>query len=321
MQADTAPLGVAPKTGAAARGIRPWRRWQVRLLVLALIWGWSFLFIRVGDRGLSPFAVAFSRMAFGTAVVLAILWLGRGRLPRSRTVWAHLALAALLNNAIPYTLFAIGELHVTSVTAGILNAATPLLTAPIALLVLPGERLTGGRALGLGIGFAGVVLVLAGSGGAQGASLLGSAACLGAALSYAVGYAYTRRFLASRPEGPIALAGAQLIWATAMTLVAALMWSTTPARLTLPVVASVAALGLGGTGVALILNYGIIRDAGATAASTVTFLVPAFATLVGVLVLGEPLRWNAPAGLAVILLGAYLVQGRQIPATVRGGHG
>lgn len=284
--------------------------WQVRLVPLAAIWGMSFLFIKVGDEEFAPLQVAFIRMLVGTATLLLILALRREGLPRDPRIWMHLTVAAIFFNALPFSLFAYGELHTTSVLAGIWNATTPLFTAPLALLILPGERLDRGRLVGLILGFLGVLIVLGIWRGLGENALAGNLLCMGAAISYGFGFPYTRKYLSGRPHSVLSLAAGQLVCGTVELAIITPFVTRLPAAVTLPAIGSVFVLGALGTGIAYILNYGLIRDAGPTAASTVTYLVPLFSTVVGVLVLGEPLTWYEPAGALVVILGVAVSQGR-----------
>ncbi len=134
--------------------------WPVQLALLSVIWGFSFFFIKIGDQSLSPLWVVLGRLALGTATIWIVLASRRERLPRGWRTWGQLALIALLFNALPWTLFAYGELQVSSVLAGILNATTPLMVAPLAMLFLPDESATVRRLGGLAIGFLGVLAVL-----------------------------------------------------------------------------------------------------------------------------------------------------------------
>lgn len=288
--------------------------WQAELGLLAVIWGFSFVLIKVGDSSLAPVQVALGRMAVGAATLLVLVAIRRERLPRDPRVWAHLAAAALLLNAAPFTLFAYGELGVSSVVAGIWNATAPLWTLLVAMAVLPDERPTPPRLAGLGIGFAGVLVVLGAWRGVGGA-LAGNALCMAAACCYGLGFPYVRRHLGGRPESALSLSAAQLVCGTAELALVTPFVTHAPASLPPPdVVAAVLALGAFGTGVAYVLNYGIVRAAGATVASTVTYLVPVCSTVAGVVVLHEPLTWNQPAGAAIVLLGAAAAQLPRAPS-------
>lgn len=278
-------------------------------VALSAIWGLSFLFIKVADEALAPVQVALGRMVFGLVAVGVILLVRRERLPSRVRTWGHLAVAAALLNAAPFTLFAYGETHVSSVLAGIFNAATPLFVAPVAVLMVRDERLTKVRVIGIGAGFAGVVTVFGIWRGMGSAGLEGDLLCLSGAACYGVGFPYARRFLSARAD-PLPLAAGQLLSGTVELAIVAPLISAVPGTLPYRVIGAVAALGVFGTGIAYVLSFSLIRAAGATVASTVTYVVPVVSTLAGVLVLGEPLTWNEPVGAAIILLAAVAAQGR-----------
>lgn len=287
---------------------RPQVAWPARFALLALFWGSTFLFIKIGDEKLAPIQVTLGRLLVGTATLLAILALRGERLPAGGRVWAQLAIAGLLLNVAPFTLFAYGERHVSSLLAGIWNATVPLFTLPIAIAWIADEHASTRRLVGLAVGFAGVLVVLGAWRGLGGASLAGNLLCLGAAAAYGFGFPYTRRYLAHRPEGPLALATAQLMCATAEIAVLTLLFTHAPHGLAARHVLSVLALGVFGTGLTFVLNYSLIRDIGATVTSTVAYAIPIVSTLLGILALGEPLRWYEPVGAAIIVVGAVLAQ-------------
>jgi drug/metabolite transporter (DMT)-like permease len=284
--------------------------WPAKLLLLGAIWGTSFLLIKIGVRAFTPLQVAFGRMLFGVLALVPVVLSQRTRMPRDARTWAHLGVAALLLNSAPFTLFAVGERHVSSVLAGIWNGATPLFVLVVVLVTLREERPTRVRVLALALGFAGVLVVLGAWRGIGRGELVGNAACLGAALLYGFGFPYARRYLATGKLTIAALAFGQLgIGALQLALVLPFAGGL-PDALPAGPLAAIVALGVVGTGLAYLLNYSIIRDAGATAASTVGYLVPVFATIAGVTLLGEPLTWNAPVGGLLVLLGVAASQGR-----------
>lgn len=290
--------------------------WRARFGLLALFWGSTFLFIKIGDEALAPLQVSFGRLLVGTATLLAILAAHRQRLPRGARVWGQLAIAGILLNVAPFTLFAYGEQHVSSVLAGIWNATVPLFTLPIAILWIADEHATRRRLSGLAVGFAGVLVVLGVWNGVGTTSLVGNLLCLGAAASYGLGFPYTRKYLAGRPEGPLSLASAQLICATVEIAVLTLLFTHPPGNLAAKHVLSILALGVFGTGLTFALNFSLVRDVGATVTSTVAYVMPIVSTLLGIVALGEPLRWYEPVGAAVIILGAALSsQGADRPVT------
>jgi drug/metabolite transporter (DMT)-like permease len=132
-------------------------RWVRRLFILAFIWGWSFLFIKVAGEGLTPTTVAWARIALGAAVLYAVLHSQGRRIPRDRTSLRHYALVTLAGNIVPFTLLAWGEQHITSALTAVLNASTPLFTALFAAIGL-GERLRPVQIAGLALGVVGVAV-------------------------------------------------------------------------------------------------------------------------------------------------------------------
>ncbi|MCZ4121703.1 DMT family transporter [Streptomyces sp. H39-S7] len=293
---------------ARGKRVRDGQRWWDALVLLAVIWGSSFLLMKVGVGVLPPAYVTLVRLLVGAVTLLVWLRATGARLPRGARGWGHLAVTGALVNVAPFTLFAWGEQHVSSVVAGIFNAATPLLTMLVVSVVLPGERPGGRRLLGMPIGFAGVLVVLGVWRGADGSDLAGQLACLAAAGCYAVGFPYAQRFLAGRPESTVSLSAAQVVVATAEAAVLAPLGSgglpaTGPDGWSPSAVVALLLLGVLGTGVAYLLNYRVIRRAGAVAASTVTYLMPLVAVVAGVVLLGEGMTWNQPVGALVVLLG------------------
>ncbi|HEY2437144.1 MAG TPA: DMT family transporter [Solirubrobacteraceae bacterium] len=285
------------------------QRWQAQFLLLAAIWGSSFLFIKVLGEHWSAVWVAFGRIALGALTLLALVYLRHERLPRDRRVWMHSAVIAALFCSVPWTLFAYGEQHTSSIVAGLWNATTPLWVLALTLAGFGDERATATRTTGLGMGFIGVALLLGPWRGLGGGQLIGHLACGAAAFCYAVGFHYTRRHLAWRAESGVVLSACQLTCAT-LILAPFLLLAPVPTTLRLEDVGSLLALGALSSGVAFALNYAIVRARGATVASTVTYVIPVVSTALGAAVLGEQLHWNQPAGTLVLLLGIAISQGR-----------
>lgn len=289
------------------------RSTTVRLALLAAIWGSSFLWIKLALRGLSPVEVTFARLALGAAVLFVIVAVRRYQVPRSPRAWAHIAVAAVFANAVPYLLFALGEQKVSSSTAGILNATTPLWTVVIALATRHERKLSLLRGAGLAVGFAGALLVFAPWQDQSGTISAGAIECLAAAISYGISYVYMDKFIARRGISPVALSACQLLVAAViLAIVLGVVGAPSP-RLSGTVVASIAILGLIGTGVAYALNYQIITSDGATAASAVTYLLPVVAVILGVAVLGESLTALTAAGIVLILAGVAVMRRRDQP--------
>jgi drug/metabolite transporter (DMT)-like permease len=282
--------------------------------LLALIWGSAFLWIKLGIRGLSPVEVTLARLALGAGVLFAITAMRRQPLPRNPAVWAHIVVAAVFANAAPYLLFALAEQHVASATAGMLNATTPLWTVVIALAVRH-QKTTGFRqGTGLILGFGGALLIFQPWQSASGFSSAGAIECLAAAASYGISYVYMDRYLARRGIDLVTLSACQLLAAAVMLAIALGVTGAPAPRLDLAVTASVAILGLAGTGAAYVLNYQIITSDGATTASTVTYLLPVVAIVLGVAVLGEHVTLPVITGVALILAGVALTRQPAKPA-------
>jgi drug/metabolite transporter (DMT)-like permease len=224
--------------------------------------------------------------------------------------WLHLAVLAALLNSVPFTLFAYGETHVSSILVGIINAATPLATLAVTLAAFREEPVDARRVAGLLIGFAGVLVVLGVWSGVPGGEAVGALACLAAICCYGVAYPYARRHLTGIGRPPLALAAGQVLLGTALLLpVLPLSWGGGGA-VDGQVVAAMLALGVLGSGVAYILNFHIVEAAGATTASTVTYVIPLVAVVAGVAFLGESLTWYEPVGGLVVLLGVAVGSGR-----------
>nr|WP_240495504.1 DMT family transporter [Streptomyces showdoensis] len=289
---------------------RPSLDWRVRFGVLALIWGFSFLFIKVGTEGFAPFQVTFGRLLFGTAVLAVALAVKRDRLPRGARTWGHLTVAAFLLNALPFSLFSYAELTIPSTLAGICNATTPLWGMLLSLVALSEDRPTRVRAAGLGIGFIGVLTVLGAWQGFSGLDVTGTALALLASFSYAVGWIYVRRTLSGTGASNLALAGSQVGLAALQLAVVTPLFTRLPTHVEVLPLLAVIALGALGTGYAMLLQYGVVAEVGPTTASMVTYFIPVIATAAGVALLGEHLAWNTPVGAVIVLAGAALTQTR-----------
>jgi drug/metabolite transporter (DMT)-like permease len=284
-----------------------------RLLALAFIWGWSFLFIKVAGEGLSPATVAWGRIALGAVVLYGFLHYQGLRVPTDRTSLRHFAIAAVAGTLVPFTLLAWAEQHITSALTAVLNASTPLFTAMFSALALA-ERLRPMQLVGLGAGVVGVA-VAAGLGGSDldSSSLAASLAAIGAGVAYGVAAVYVRRHLVSHP--PLITAAGQLTMGALLYVPVALGTSLaggvalTPTR-----TASLLLLGALGTGAAFVLYHGAIAQLGATKATLVTYLVPVVALAVGIVVLDEPFEWRLLLGGGLIIGGIAAVNRRRAPS-------
>ncbi|KHK57420.1 membrane protein [Ralstonia sp. A12] len=277
----------------------------LELLTLAALWGGSFLFMRVAAPQFGPVALIALRVAIASCFLVPVLtW--RGGMGALRAHWPHLLAVGVLNSAIPFCLFAYAELTLTAGFTSVLNATAPLFAAIVAFAWL-GERMSSLRVLGLAIGFVGVIVLVGGSsalGATQGG--LAVAAALSATVFYGLASSYTKRFLTGVP--PLAVAtGSQLAATIVLAPLALWLWpAQTP---TGNVWLHVIGLGIACTGVAYILFFRLVAHVGPTRAVSVTFLIPVFGVLWGILFLGEQLTLNMVLGCAVILLGTSLSTG------------
>lgn len=287
------------------------------ILTLALIWGSSFLFIKIGlNGGMSPVLVAGGRLAVGAAllwsVVLARRLLAPGSfkkpIPRDRAIWAKIALIGLVNNAIPFVLIAWGEQRISSGLTSVLNSSMPLFTVLFAHFLTRDDRITPAKALGVLIGFAGVAVVIAPGSGDLAGELPGSLAVVVASAAYAIATVFVRKTLTGATD-PTATGAAQLL--TAFVWLAPLVLATGAAArldaIPLDAVLAVVALGLLGTGLAYLIYYLLIQRAKASQMSLVTYLLPVTALVYGALFLSEEITLHALAGFALIVSGILLV--------------
>ena len=291
---------------APARGPRAW---VLDFVLLAAIWGGSFLFLRLGVVEFGPLATAFVRVAIASTFLLPLVfWKGRGRDLAAH--WKSIFAIGLFNSALPFALYAFALTSIATGLSAILNATVPLFGALVAWGWLR-ERPAPWRAAGLAIGFAGVAL-LAGDKAdfhARGGGLSSGWAvllCLLATLSYGVAASATKKYLTGRPA-LVTAAGSQL---GAMLALAPFAWWSWPA--TLPGARAwlaLLALGVLCTGVAYILYFRLIEEAGPSRALAVTFVVPVFAVLYGVLFLDEAVTGWMLACAAIIVAGTALSTG------------
>lgn len=282
------------------------RKAWLLFLATSVIWGSSFLLIKVAVRDMSPASVVFGRMLFGAAICLPLAFRRRSLSGLGRCLPAIIAVTCL-DMALPTFLTAWGEQRVSSSLAGILTATDPLFVAVLAFWVARSERVDRRRFAGLLIGFAGVAVLLGFDSGDGHGVLSGSAAVIMSAACYALAALIYRRWLTDAPAlgvtaltlslSSVVFAGpgiAGLTRATAMT-------ST---------VAAVVVLGVVNTGLAYWMFYVLVDEAGAASASVITYAMPVVALILGVAVLGEQLTVSIIAGLVLIACGAWLATAR-----------
>lgn len=297
------------------------REWSMFVL-LGLIWGSSFLWIKValgGDSaaGFSPLLLVTFRLAFGLAGLLTLLVLQGVRLPRDRQTLRACAVVGLFNTALPFVLITWGETRIPSSIASILNGTVPLFTLVIAHFALHDEPLTLSRVAGLAAGFAGVVVLVGRGLGSGAGSLAGQLAVVTAAISYAGAATYTRRVL--RGMSPLLQASTTMLCALAVVVPVTLVLEWPPALPARPMAWVAAAwLGLLGSCTAYLLYFSLLNAWGATRASLVTYVFPVVGLLLGIVILGEPTDWRLLAGTALIVAGIVIVNARALRAALPG---
>jgi drug/metabolite transporter (DMT)-like permease len=284
----------------------------VLLLSLSVLWGGSFFFNGIAVQELPTLTVVGARVALSAAILLVVLrFLGSG-LPRDRRVWLAFFGMGFLNNVLPFSLIVWGQSHIASGVASILNATTPLFTVIVAHLLTPDEKMTGGRLVGVAVGFTGVAYMIGNAALASlGSGILAQTACLAAALSYAFAGVFGRRFK-SMCVTPMQTAAGQ-VTASSLMLAPVVMLADRPWMLPVPSMAAVLALvGVAAlsTALAYVIYFRILATAGATNLLLVTFLIPVSAILLGVLVLGETLQFKHFVGMGLISMGLAAIDGR-----------
>lgn len=284
--------------------------WFPGFILLGIVWGASFLFIKWGLLTLSPVGVAFGRCFIGALTLLLYLAVTKTALPKKAIEWFHISVVAFFLNALPSYLFAIGETHVSSVMAGLLNATTPLMTVLVISFGYREQKVNRDQMIGVIIGFLGIALVTGAFSGLHGNDIKGFAALLGATLCYGISMPYSKKHVSGLSYSASALAATQVTCAALMLLPFTVFSHPVVHAWTTKSVLGMLILGAVGTGFAYIWNFRNIRLAGSAIASTVTYITPVVATILGILFLSEKARVTQLFGAALVLLSAALVQKR-----------
>ena len=282
--------------------------------MLALAWGSSYLFIKIGVETLPPLSLVAGRLVVGLAVLVAVVVVTRTPLPRDPRTLGHLAILGAVNIAIPFWLIGWAEQHISSGLAGILQSTAPFFTLVLAASFVHDEHITRGRVAGIAIGFLGILVLsarnLADAGTAAGAQrLLGELGVVLASLAYAAGNTYARRAL--RGTRPLVLATGQVGWALAMVVALAFLVDGGVALPRVPEAwLAVGWLGAVGTGFAYLAFFRLLTGWGPTRASLVAYLLPVVAVVLGVVVLAEPVDATFLVGGILIVAGIWVVNRR-----------
>ena len=284
------------------------------LIILSVLWGGSFFFIKIALVDLLPLTIVLGRVSLAAIVLIAFVYLRGQNLPNSPRLWRSFFVMGALNTLIPFSLIVWGETQISSSLASVLNATTPVFTILLAHLLTREEPLTFNRTIGIIFSFCGVV-VLVGSDVSQGTQLqgLGQLAVMGATFCYGCASIYGRRFR----EIPAAVTAAgTLCGATVMmlplTFVLEKPWTLNPSAATW---GALFALGVFNTAIAYLIYFHLLAVAGATNTSLVTFLIPISALFLGVFILHEQLHWSTLVGTILIFTGLAAIDGRLLKAS------
>ena len=284
--------------------------WLPLYLVVGFIWGCSFIFIKGGLEFLTPIGVAFVRCALGALTLYIFAKIKKIALPREGKTLFHIWVVSLLLNVFPGIFFALAETEVTSILAGIINAVTPLMTLLAILLVNRCEKPKSSQIAGLAIGFAGVLIVLGAWQGFGDNPVWAVGILFAAVTCYGFSFPYTRRFVLPLGLKTESIVAQQLILASFTLLPLYLFDGVAQDKYEVGPVLSMIALGIFGSGFAYLWNLRVMEIAGSAIASSVTYLTPVVAVIVGIIFLGESITWNEPVGALVVLLGAAIAQER-----------
>ncbi|MCY3669792.1 MAG: DMT family transporter [Alphaproteobacteria bacterium] len=287
------------------------------LAALSLVWGGSFFFAEVALAALPPFTIVVARLALGAAGLWLLVCLTRATLPTGLRDWRDLAAMGLLNNAVPFSLIVWGQQWIDGGLASVLNATTPVFGVVAAHFLTRDEKLTANRLAGVAVGVAGVaVLVGPAAPDDSGGYIVGSAAVLAAAVSYAAAGLWGRRL---RHLPPVSAAAGQVGCSTLIVLPLALLLER-PWTLPAPppeVWGALAGIGLLSTSLAYLLFFAILRRAGGSNVMLVTLMIPPSAVLLGLMFLGEEVGPGQLVGMALIAAALLAIDGRLLRALRR----
>lgn len=282
--------------------------WLV-FLALGVMWGSSYLFIKIAVDTITPLTLVALRLGIGVLFLGGVALVARERLPGQPRAYAHLTVMAVLNIVLPFTLITWAELSVDSSLAAILTAAAPLFAIVIAAVALRDEPMTRGRLIGLGVGFLGVFTLSGPAALASGGSAVAVAALVAAAASYAAAAVYARRTLTGLSPTVAAVLQVGIAFAISASL-ALLLEQPVALAYTGQAVVAVLWLGALGSGLAYLAYFRLIGSWGATRTTAVAYLLPVVGILLGVLVAGEHIDLRIVLGTAMVLGGIALVNGR-----------
>ena len=301
----TTPTGSASQAGSKID-------WLL-FIALGFFWGSSYLFIKIGvEAGLQPFTLVMLRLLIGAALLATVVFLAREALPREARFYGHISVVGFFGIALPFVLITVAETQVDSALAAVLTAPVPLFVVPIAALLLHDERLSLAKVLGVVLGLVGVALLVGfDPGQVARTDFLAQLLLIGAAISYAIGGVYARRFVTGyRPMIPALF---EVFTALVMVSIAAfLIERPLQSPVTLESVGSVVWLGLFGSGLAFLVFFRLLGNWGAGRTSLVAYLLPVWGIVLGVAVLGEAIPPALIVGTTLIIGGIAMVNLRRM---------
>jgi drug/metabolite transporter (DMT)-like permease len=283
----------------------------LKILLLACLWGPSYLFIKLAVEEVPPLTMQVGRVGIAALILVLVVWYRGTAIPRSIRVWKLLTVQGVLSAALPFNLFAYGEQYIESSLAAMINGVVPMVTAVSAHFLLKGESLTPRRFWGVIVGLVGFLCLLGPTlfDGSIESDTVGICAIFAACLSYGAGMVFARRYLSDLP--PLVAPMGLLLTASCYLIPLALLIDQ-PQSLPYPssvAIGSILFLAVMGTAGAFILYYNIIQTAGATSLSSVAYLLPVVGSLLGVLVRNEVLGLSQLVAFGIILFGMYLING------------
>ena len=284
--------------------------WVTLYIALGVVWGCSFIFIKLGLEFLSPIGVAFGRVSLGALTLLLWARFKGIALPKGRIMWLHLWVMGILLNVIPGYLYAKAETEVTSILAGIINAVTPLMTMLAILIAFREQKPKTYQVVSLLTGFLGVSTVLGAWKGFGSNPISAVLALLFAVSCYGVSFPYSKKYILPKNLKAESLAAGQLLMGSLTLLPFYLVDGIAKDDFRPGPVLAMLILGVFGSGFAYIWNFKIMEAAGSAIASSITYVTAVVAVIVGIVFLGEGISWYEPVGGLIVLLGAAIGQQR-----------
>ncbi|NBV06992.1 MAG: DMT family transporter [Proteobacteria bacterium] len=281
------------------------------LLALAASWGPSFLFIKVAVKYVPPIALTAIRMAIASLILFTILKIRGVKLPKLKPILKHFTVSALVQGAIPFTLFGVAEKTVDSSFASIFSGAAPLFAIVLAHFFLPNDRLTKAKVSGACVGFIGLFFLIMPSLINAKADIFGIILLVIAASCYSIAFIYAKKFINVAAFPPLTIPTIQLFISFVILTAASLIFENPFSinYISLEAVLSLLGLGIIGTAIAFVLYYKLIAATSVSYISMVNYMVPVFGVALGMLILKEQLTWNSYLGGILILIGVMLANG------------